>query len=405
MKISDRFLKYVSFPTNSDETSKTIPSTKKQLALAEHLVSELKAMGIENAHLDYDSACVYAFLKGNCKASETVGFIAHMDTSPEAPDSPIKPKIVRFNGEAICLNDEKQIYLSPVDYPNMIRYVGDDLIVTDGTTLLGADNKAGMAEIITAVEYIIENNIPHGNISLCFTPDEEIGRGADNFDIEKFNADYAYTVDGSTLGIVEYENFNAATAIVTVNGVNIHPGCAKGKMLNANSIFCEYDTVIPKNERPETTENYEGFYHLLSVNGEIEKTTAKYIIRDHDKDKFKAKKAFMQSACDFINTKYNRKICSLEIKDGYANMGEIISEKMFIVERARAAIEKNGIKSGVEPIRGGTDGVRLSFKGLPCPNLCTGAENYHSRFEYVSIQVMEKISRIIVTMINDLVVD
>ena len=405
MEIRDRFLKYVYFPTNSDEKSKTVPSTEKQLALAEHLAKELKEMGLDNAHVDYDSACVYAFLKGNRPCSETVGFIAHMDTSPEAPDYPIKPRIVRFNGEAICLNEEKGIFLSPEDYPNMMRYVGDELVVTDGTTLLGADNKAGMSEIITAIEYIIENDIPHGNVSLCFTPDEEIGRGADKFDIEKFNADYAYTVDGSTLGIVEYENFNAGRAIVTVNGVNIHPGCAKNKMKNANSIFCEFDSLIPKNERPETTEKYEGFYHLLSIDGSIEKTTAKYIIRDHDRSKFEEKKQFLQSACDFMNSKYGEGVCSVELTDGYANMGEIISEKMFIVDRARAAIEKNGIKSGIEPIRGGTDGVRLTFKGLPCPNLCTGAENYHSRFEYVSIQVMEKVTQIIVTMITDLVTE
>ncbi|MGN1418691.1 MAG: tripeptide aminopeptidase PepT, partial [Acutalibacteraceae bacterium] len=252
MNVQDRFLKYVSFPTMSDETSKETPSTKKQLALAEYIAKELCEMGIENAHVD-EKGYVYAFIKGNVPCDETIGLIAHMDTSPEAPDFPIHAKIVRFDGEKILLNEEKQLYLSPEEYPNMLHYVGDELIVTDGTTLLGADDKAGISEIISAVEYIIENDLPHGNISLCFTPDEEIGRGANDFDLEKFGADYAYTVDGSTLGTVEFENFNAAKAVITVSGVNIHPGCAKGKMINACSLACEFDTMLPKTERPEST--------------------------------------------------------------------------------------------------------------------------------------------------------
>ncbi|MCM1365219.1 MAG: peptidase T [Faecalibacterium sp.] len=402
MKIQDRFLKYVSFPTMSDSSSKTIPSTEKQLALAEYLASELKGMGIDNAHVD-EKGYVYAFVKGNVPCEQTLGLIAHMDTSPEAADSPIKPKIIKFNGEKILLNEEKNIYLSPDDYPNMMKYVGQELIVTDGTTLLGADNKAGMSEIISAVEYVLEHDLPHGNISLCFTPDEEIGRGSDHFDIEKFNADYAYTVDGSTLGTVEYENFNGARVIVTINGVGIHPGCAKGKMINACSVAAEFDMSIPKDERPETTENYEGFYHLLSMSGNIENASMKYIIREHDCSKFEQKKEFLKNLAEEFNKKYTASTVTVEITDGYRNMGDIISKHMYIIERAKDAIARNGFEPRIDPIRGSTDGVNLSFKGLPCPNLCTGAENYHSRFEYVSIQAMETVTRIITSLITDMV--
>ncbi|MCM1543740.1 MAG: peptidase T [Ruminococcus sp.] len=402
MKIQDRFLKYVSFPTMSDSSSKTVPSTEKQLALAQYLAEELKSMGLENAHVD-DKGYVYAHLKGNAPCKQKLGLIAHMDTSPEAADSPIKPKIVKFNGEKILLNEEKNIWLSPDDYPNMMNYVGQELIVTDGTTLLGADNKAGMSEIISAVEYVIENDLPHGDVSLCFTPDEEIGRGADHFDLEKFNADYAYTVDGSVLGTVEYENFNGARAIVTINGVGIHPGCAKGKMINACSVAAEFDMLIPKDERPETTEKYEGFYHLLSMSGKIEQASMRYIIRDHDSAKFEAKKAYLMSVAEKLNEKYGASTVSVEITDGYRNMGEIVSQHMYIIERAKDAIAQNGLEPRVDPIRGSTDGVTLSFKGLPCPNLCTGAENYHSRFEYVSIQAMETVTRIITSLITDMV--
>lgn len=402
MNIQERFLKYVSFPTMSDEESETTPSTKKQLTLANYLVQELHSLGIENAHVD-EYGYVYAFIDGNVECDETLGLIAHMDTSCEAPDSVINARIVHFDGEKILLNEEKGIYLSAENYPDMLKHKNEDLIVTDGTTLLGADDKAGICEIISAVEYVLKNDLPHGKISLCFTPDEEIGRGANCFDVKKFGADYAYTVDGSVLGTVEYENFNAASAVIKVSGIGIHPGCAKGKMINASSLACEFESLMPKDEKPETTEEYEGFYHLVSMSGDVENAVLKYIIRDHDKKKFEKRKEFIKKHCTSLNEKYGKEIFSCTVKDSYYNMAEIIKDNMYIVDRAKAAIEQNGIKAETKPIRGGTDGARLSFMGLPCPNLCTGAENYHSRFEYISVQSLETVTRIITSIITDVI--
>lgn len=402
MKTEDRFLKYVSFPTNSDEESQSIPSTKKQLDFANYLAKELSDIGMENAHVD-ENGYVYGFLKGNVECDETLGLIAHMDTSPEAPDSTVKARIVSYDGGDILLNEEKGIYLSPEDYPNLNRYKGQRLIVTDGTTLLGADDKAGICEIVSAVEYVIKYDLPHGNVSVCFTPDEEIGRGANCFDTEKFGADYAYTVDGSTLGTIEYENFNAAKAVITVTGLGIHPGCAKGKMINASSLACEFDTIIPKNERPETTQGYEGFYHLVKMDGEVETAVLTYIIRDHDMKKFENRKVFIKELCKTFNEKYAKECFKAEFKDTYYNMSEIISKNMYIVDRAKAAISAQGFEPKTEPIRGGTDGARLSFMGLPCPNFCTGAENYHSRFEYISVESLETVTRMVTSLITDVI--
>lgn len=402
MKVQDRFLKYVSFPTMSDSNSKTCPSTQKQLKLAQYLESELKSIGMDDVCID-QNGYVYAHIASNAGCKETIGLIAHMDTALEAADGPIKPQIVRFTGEDILLNKEKDIYLSPNDFPNMNSYLGDDLIVTDGTTLLGGDDKAGIAEIMSAVEYVIKNDLPRPNIAVAFTPDEEIGRGADNFDVEFFGADYAYTVDGSALGQIEYQNFNAATAEIEINGRAIHPGCAKGKMINASSIACEFESLMPQDKTPETTDGYEGFFHLLEMSGNVESARMEYLIREHDSVKFEEMKLFISDLCKMLNQKYPSGTVKCKVTDSYRNMEEIIENNMYIIERAKAAINENGIVPIAAPIRGGTDGARLSFMGLPCPNLCTGAENYHSRFEYISMQVMQKITDILVSLITDVI--
>lgn len=400
--VCERFLKYVSFPTASDEESQTVPSSKKQLALAEYIADELRQIGIENAHVD-KNGYVYAFVEGNTESEETLGLIAHMDTSPEEPDCPIKPKRVKFDGEKICLNEEKGIFLSPTEFPEMMSVLGDELIVTDGTTLLGADDKAGLSEIVTATEYVFKNDLPHGSFSLCFTPDEEIGKGADLFDLEKFGATYAYTVDGGKLGTLEFENFNAASATVKITGRNIHPGSAKGKMLNACRLANEFDSLLPQNERPEFTQNREGFFHLMSVNGDVSSAKLQYIIRDHDKEKFELKKKQMQNACKTMKEKHPGASFEIEICDSYQNMIEVIRDNMYTVERAKAAYIQNGVEPIEEPIRGGTDGARLSFMGLPCPNLSTGGQNYHSRFEFVSVRSMQTMTRIITSIITDFI--
>ena len=399
MKAYERFLKYVSFPTASDETTGTTPSTKKQLALAEYLKNELTAMGVE-CELD-EYGYVYASLPATKEGVNSVGFIAHMDTSSEAPDSPIKAKIVEYSGGDILLNEEKNIYMTEADNPSLKKHIGERLIVTDGTTLLGADDKAGIAEIITAVELLKSSGLPHGKISIAFTPDEEIGEGADHFDVARFGADYAYTVDGGALGELEYENFNAASAKVTVHGVSYHPGAAKGKMKNAIRILTELTSILPTGEIPEETEGYEGFYHLLSMSGACEKAEAAYIIRDHDTEKFEEKKKVFESAVETLNEKYGDGTCEVKITDSYYNMKRMIEKNPFIVERAKAAFRSLGVEPLVNPIRGGTDGARLSFMGLPCPNLCTGGENFHSRFEFACVDSMEKISEIIFKIAQD----
>ncbi len=401
MRAYERFMNYALYPTMSDEESSTYPSTKKQLAFAKALVSELCELGLEDAELD-KNGYVYATLPKNCEGEvNAIGFIAHMDTSPEAYDENIKLKVTDYKGGDITLNEKLGIVLKASEYPYLSDYEGHHLITSDGTTLIGADDKAGIAEIMTALQKIIESGIPHGKISVGFTPDEEIGRGADLFDIERFGADYAYTVDGGAIGEIEYENFNAASARVTVNGVSIHPGSAKDRMKNASLIACEFNSLLPPDEIPEKTEGYEGFHHLISMSGETELAKLNYIIRDHDMQKFEKKKAEFADAAEKINAKYGDGTLILDMKDSYYNMKEKIEPCMFIVERAREAMLDEGIRPITVPIRGGTDGARLSYMGLPCPNLSTGGENFHSRFEFISVEAMEKMSDILVKIISN----
>jgi len=405
MRAYERFLNYAAYPTMSDEESNTCPSTKKQLKLARVLCNELLELGLSDARVD-EHGYVYASLPKSCEGEvNSIGFIAHMDTSPEACDENIKCQVVEYNGGDILLNEEKNIWLKESEYPYLADYSGHHLITSDGTTLIGADDKAGIAEIMTALEKIITSGTPHGKISVAFTPDEEIGRGADLFDVEVFGADYAYTVDGGPIGELEYENFNAASARVTVHGVSIHPGSAKGRMKNASLIACEFNSLLPAEEIPERTESYEGFHHLISMSGEIELAKLNYIIRDHDKEKFEEKKRVFKAAAEKINDEYGAGVLELELSDSYYNMKEKIEPCMYIVDRAKAAMQELGIRPIVVPIRGGTDGARLSFMGLPCPNLCTGGENFHSRFEFISVESMEKISDIIVRIIENAVKD
>ena len=402
MKVQDRFLKYVSFPTMSDEESETCPSSAKQKKLGEYLTEELLSLGLADAHMD-ENGYVYATLPANCEGGiPTVGLISHMDTSPEAADEPIRPKTVAYDGGDILLNEEKGITMREADYPYLADYRGQHLIVTDGTTLLGADDKAGVAEIVTAIEALIASGKKHGTVKIGFTPDEEIGRGADLFDVEKFGADYAYTVDGGALGELEYENFNAASAVAEFAGVSIHPGSGKDRMKNAALYAAEFVSLLPAHEIPAETEGYEGFYHLLGIEGGIESAKVTYIIRDHDREKFEEKKRVFLAAGEKINEKYGAGTCKVNVKDSYYNMKEIIDANLYTVERAETAMREVGIEPKVIPIRGGTDGARLSFMGLPCPNLCTGGENFHSRFEFVSVESMEKISEMLVRLLSDL---
>ena len=395
MKITNRFLKYVSYPTMSDETSETVPSSAKQLVLSRAIADELISLGLEDVELD-DMGYLYATLPANVENSTvTLGLVAHVDTSDACADYPIKTKIVKYDGNDICLNEEKGIYLTKEEYPSLNKYVGDDLIVTDGTTLLGADDKAGVCAIVSAIENIIASGVPHGKIRICFTPDEEIGRGADHFDVEKFGADYGYTVDGGSLGEIEYENFNAASAVVKFNGVSIHPGSAKDKMKNASLMAMDFNALLPVDEIPAKTEGYEGFFHLIEMSGECENATLVYIIRDHDIEKFNSKKALLLECANKINEKYGEGSCVATVKDSYFNMKEIIDNHMYTIDRAVEAMEQVGVKPIIMPIRGGTDGARLSFMGLPCPNICTGGENFHSRFEYLSVQSLHKVVEIV----------
>ncbi len=394
-KITERFLRYVSYPTMSDELSDTVPSSAKQLVLSRAIADELCAIGFEEVELD-DKGYLYATLPANTDDSEiTLGLVAHVDTSDACPDYPINAKITHYDGNDICLNSEKGIYLTKEEYPSLNNYVGNDLIVTDGTTLLGADDKAGVCAIVSAVERIIKSGAEHGKIRICFTPDEEIGRGADHFDVAKFGADYAYTVDGGALGEIEYENFNAAAAKIEFHGVSIHPGSAKNKMKNALLMAMDFNSMLPEDEIPARTDGYEGFFHLIEMSGECESATLNYIIRDHDMEKFNAKKALIIDVANKINEKYGSGSCTAAVKDSYFNMKEIIDKHFYTVERASVAMEQVGVKPVIIPIRGGTDGARLSFMGLPCPNICTGGENFHSRFEYISVQSLERVVDIV----------
>ena len=401
MKAYERFLNYVAYPTMSDDASETVPSSAKQLVLAKALKEELLSLGLTDAYVD-GFGYVYATLPANTdKEVNTIGLIAHMDTSSEASDTDIKTSIVAYNGGDILLNEKENIYMTVSDYPYLAKYEGQHLIVSDGTTLIGADDKAGIAEIMTALEAIMKSKIPHGKICVAFTPDEEIGRGADHFNVEGFGADYAYTVDGGALGELEYENFNAAGARIEFHGVSIHPGSAQDKMKNAALIACEFNALLPADEIPSKTEGYEGFHHLAGMSGGIEYAELNYIIRDHDRAKFEIKKNDFVKACETINAIYGAGTAVMKLNDSYYNMKEKIEPHMYVIDRAKQAMEDVGVTPNVVPIRGGTDGARLSFMGLPCPNICTGGENFHSRFEFVSVEAMDKITDILVKLIEN----
>ena len=391
MNLIDRFLEYVKFDTQSDELTNLTPSTPGQMVFARHLLEELKAMGLTEITLD-DNGYLMATLPSNIdKDVPTVGFIAHLDTSPDMSGRHVSPRIVEnYDGGDILLNKSTDTVLSPVDFPELLAYKGQDLIVTDGNTLLGADDKAGIAEIISAVAYLKEHpEIKHGKIRIAFNPDEEIGRGAHKFDVKAFGADFAYTMDGGEVGELEYENFNAATARVTFKGRNVHPGYAKHKMINSMRIANQFVIMLPRWETPEHTEGYEGFYHLVGMEGSVEKTVLTYIIRDHDRDRFERRKKELEHLARKINHEFPG-CCELEITDSYYNMREKIEPVMYIIDIARKAMEDAGVTPKVQPIRGGTDGAQLSFKGLPCPNIFAGGLNFHGRYEFVPIPSMEK---------------
>jgi len=398
MNIVDRFLKYVSFTTTSDDNTKMTPSTPGQMIFAQYLVEELKSIGLQEVDLD-SNGYVMATLPANTdKNIPVIGFISHLDTSPDMTAKHVKPTLItNYNGEDILLNEEKLIVLETEKYPEILQYKGQDIIVTDGTTLLGADDKAGLAEIVTAMEYLVAHpEIKHGKIRVGFTPDEEIGQGADHFDVAKFGAEWAYTMDGGEIGELEYENFNAAAAKITFNGLNVHPGYAKHKMLNSMRVAQQFASMLPRHETPEHTEKYEGFYHLVGMEGTVERSSLSYIIRDHDRDRFERRKKEMQHLVNKINSEFGEGTATLELRDQYYNMREKVEPVMHIVDLAFEAMEAVGVKPNVKPIRGGTDGARLSFEGLPCPNIFAGGHNFHGRFEYVPVQSMEKAMMIIV---------
>ena len=401
-KILDRFLRYVSVDTKADPESETQPSAARELDLLKMLRDELIAMGVE-ATLD-EYGYVMATIPANCEKTDVpaIGFIAHVDTAPDASGANIKPQIIEnYDGGEIALKGVPGLYLKPSDFPEMLQYVGQTLITTDGTTLLGADDKAGIAEIMNAVQYIVEHpEFKHGEIKIGFTPDEEIGRGVVKFDVAKFGAKYAYTMDGGSVGELEYENFNAAGATITIQGCNVHPGTAKGKMRNASLIAMELHGLLPVEQRPEYTCGYEGFFHLISFKGEVETATFSYIIRDHDMQLFEEKKALIQKCVDFINAKYGEGTAVLELKHQYYNMRKEVEPHYHIVETAMKAMELEGIKPKIQPIRGGTDGANLSFMGLPCPNIFAGGHNFHGKMEYVPLESMQKASNVILNIIK-----
>ncbi len=396
-KLLDRFISYTQIDTTSDESSVSTPSSNSQLDLARKLVLELKEIGMEDVSLD-ERGYVMASLPANDPSKKrTLGFIAHMDTSPDMSGENVKVnKVINYQGEDIILNKDLNIIMSPSDFKDLKDHIGKTLLTTDGTTLLGADNKAGIAEIITAMDYLIKNpQIPHCNLKVAFTPDEEIGRGADYFDVEKFGCDFAYTVDGGPVGELEYENFNAATAKLLIKGRNVHPGTAKNKMINSILLAYEINNMLPVDQRPEYTQDYEGFFHLMHLNGSVEKTSMAFIIRDHFKESFEKKKELLQEVVAFMNFKYGDLI-DLKIEDTYYNMKEMILPHMEIVDLAKKAMQGLGIEAIVKPIRGGTDGSRLSFMGLPCPNIFTGGYNYHGKFEYIPLEDMELATKTII---------
>ena len=398
MNLVERFLRYVSFDTQSDENSGVTPSTPKQMVFAQYLKGELEALGLEEIELD-EHGYLYATLPANTdKEVPTIGFIAHMDTSPDMTGAGVTPRIVHdYDGSDIVLCEEENIVLAPAQFPELLDHKGEDLIVTNGKTLLGADDKAGIAEIVTAIVYLQQHpEIKHGKIRIGFNPDEEIGLGAHKFDVAKFGCEWAYTMDGGEVGELEFENFNAAAAKVIVKGRNVHPGYAKNKMVNAIRVANEFMSLLPGNETPECTDGYEGFYHVVGVEGEVEQATITYIIRDHDRAKFEARKECMLAWGEAINAKYGAGTVTVELKDQYYNMRQQIEPVMHIIDIARQAMEEAGVTPKVKAIRGGTDGAQLSFKGLPCPNIFAGGLNFHGRYEFVPIQSMEKAMNVVV---------
>jgi tripeptide aminopeptidase len=400
--ILEKFYRYISIDTQSDPTSQTFPSTKKQFDLANLLVKELKELGLEDAHVD-ENCYVMATLPSNTdKDIPVIGFLSHVDTAPDMSGKDIKPQIVEnYDGEDILLNKEKDMYLRVKDFPELKKYVGQTIITTDGTTLLGADDKAGIAEIMTAIEYLVNNpDIKHGTIKIGFTPDEEIGKGVDHFNVKKFGAQYAYTLDGGEVGELEFENFNAAFAKVMVQGRNVHPGMSKYKMINSMIVGSEFNDMLPVFDRPEFTEHYEGFFHLIKFDGTVEESTLQYIIRDHDRKKFERRKELITQVADFVNQKYGDGTIKIEMKDQYYNMREKVEPVYHIVELAEKAMIELEIKPIIKPIRGGTDGSRLSYMGLPCPNIFAGGHNFHGKYEFIPLESMEKATQVILKIIE-----
>ena len=402
MALLERFLKYVSIHTTSDENTGLVPSTPQQMEFAKILVEELKAMGMQDVSLDKKGYLMATLPSNIDKDVPTVGFISHLDTSPDMSGKNVKPRIVEnYDGNDIILNEKENIVLSPKQFPELTMYRGQSLVVTNGLTLLGADDKAGIAEIMTAMDYFIKNpDVKHGKVRIAFNPDEEIGLGAHHFDVEKFGCQFAYTMDGGEIGELEYENFNAAGAKVTFYGTNVHPGYAKNKMVNSMKIATKFMATVPANESPEYTDGYEGFYHLTGIGGDVEKTTVSYIIRDHDRKKFEERKAHLQMLVDKINSEFGDNTATLEVKDQYYNMKEKVEPVKYIVDIASEAIRQAGVEPKVKPIRGGTDGAQLSFKGLPCPNIFAGGHNFHGKYEFVPIQSMEKATEVVKNIIK-----
>ena len=402
MTLTERFLKYVTFATTSDDTTGLTPSTPGQMIFANYLVEELKSIGLKDAEVDKNGYVMATLPANSDEKIPTLGFIAHLDTAPDMTGKHVQPRIVeKYNGNDILLNAEDAIVLSTEQFPELKLYVGQDLIVTNGRTLLGADDKAGIAEIMTAMDYLVKHpEIKHGKVRVAFTPDEEIGQGPHHFDVEKFGADWAYTMDGGEIGELEYENFNAASAKITFKGRNVHPGYAKHKMLNSMRVAHQFATMLPRHETPEHTENYEGFYHLVGMQGDVESSTLTYIIRDHDRARFASRKDEIQHLVNKINAEFGAGTASVELKDQYYNMREKIEPVMHIIDLAFAAMEAAGVKPQVKPIRGGTDGAQLSFKGLPCPNIFAGGHNFHGRYEFVPIQSMEKATEVILNIVK-----
>jgi len=400
--ILDRFLRYIQIDTQSDEISQTFPSTQKQFDLANVLVAELKQIGLNDAEVD-NYGYVTATLPSNTdKTVPVIGFLAHMDTSPDMSGENVKPQIIEnYDGKNIPINKDLDVCLSVKAFPELKNYIGQTIITASGKTLLGADDKAGIAEIMAALEYLVKNpECKHGTIKIAFTPDEEVGRGVDYFDVKKFGADYAYTMDGGPIGELEYENFNAAGATIKIQGRNIHPGYAKGKMINAILVATEMNEMLPINQRPELTDGYEGFFHIVKFNGTVENAEIQYIIRDHDKAKFEHKKLLIQDIVNLINKKYNSEVAVLELKDQYYNMREKIEPVFHIVEQAKQAMMEVGVTPLIKPIRGGTDGARLSYMGLPCPNIFTGGHNFHGKYEFIPLESMEKAVQVILKIIE-----